>query len=264
MSKEEQLIIKKGVEKEAPIDDVIDEAINDINKNDNIKRKIKNKAATKPGLTEQTGPSTTFYMHSLLLFGGRLLHKILDAYNSLFELSSQEKAKIYRNISTHYAKKGLYDKSIEYLKEWVRLESSNPEAHHQLGLALSATDNIKGAIKAFDKVLKINPDHKGAIYHKSTLYLKLKDFDSAINGFSKVIKVSDNPKVYYLLGIAYDGLGKIDHAINAMEKASEKDPEEIKYYQHLGFLNVRKENHQKAAEYFSKVMELEREQEEGF
>jgi len=72
----------------------------------------------------------------------------------------------------------------------------------------------------------------------------------------------DNPKVLYLLGIAHEHLDKVDRAIEVIGKAAELDPNEIKYQQHLGLLNARKDDHKTAAKYFTRVMELEREQEE--
>lgn len=47
----------------------------------------KHKAGSKNSGAERQGESTMFYLHSLLLFGGRCLNKVLDAYNSLFDLS---------------------------------------------------------------------------------------------------------------------------------------------------------------------------------
>jgi len=225
------------------------------------KQKKKNK---KQAATDRSGYSTTFYLHALLLFGGRLLHKALNFYNSLFELSSQEKAKIYRNISTHYANKGNYDKSLDHLKDWVKLEPSNQDAHYQLGLALSATGNHGSAIRSFEIVLKLNPDHKGSIYHKSILLIKMKNFEKALEGLKKLCDITENAKVYYNMSIAYDGLGQVDLAIESLEKAVAIDPDEIKYHQYLGFLNVRNDDHKKAANYFTKVMELERERDDDF
>ena len=57
-------------------------------------------------------------------------------------------------------------------------------------------------------------------------------------------------------------MDEVDKAVKAMQKAVELEPEEIKYHQHLGFLYERKEDHKKAARCFSKVMELQREQDE--
>ena len=223
----------------------------------------KAKTNNAPPDAEQRGPSTAFYLHSFLLFCGRFLNMLLDAYNRLLELTPKDKATIYRNLSTHYINKGLHDKALEHLQEWVRLEPSNPNAHYQLGNALAASGNNERAISAFNKVLTLKPQHKGALYRKSALFLKIKDFDKAAKGFKSLVDLTpENPRVYYLLGIAYDGLGKIDKAIEVMQKGVELDPKEIKYQQHLGFLNARKGDHKTAAKYFTEVMELERELEE--
>lgn len=214
----------------------------------------------KPDASE---PSTIFYLHSLLLFGGRLLNRTLNFYNSLFELTPADKAKIYRNISNHYAQKGLHERALGYLKEWARLDPSNPEAHFHLGIGLASSGNHKGAIRAFDRVSKLNPGHKGALHRKSGIYLKLKDYQGATDVLKQLIELApDNPKAYYLLGIALDRMDEIDPAIEAMKKATALGPEEIKYFQHLGFLYERKEDHTQAAQCFSKVMELQREQDE--
>ncbi|MBF0551000.1 MAG: tetratricopeptide repeat protein [Deltaproteobacteria bacterium] len=212
---------------------------------------------------DSSEPSAIFYFHTMLLFFGRLFGKLLDLYNSLFDLAPQDKTKIYRNISAYYANKGLHEKALEYLKEWTRLEPSNPDAFFQLALALAAAGNSKSAIGAFAKVLKLNPQHKAALYRKSGLHLKLKDYDQAIEGLENLVKVSpDKAEVHYLLGIAYDRKERLDDAIAAIQKAIELDGEEVKFYQHLGFLYERTENHKEAARCFSKVMELEREHED--
>lgn len=223
----------------------------------------KQKERTRPEAPDSLEPSTIFYMHSLLLFGGRLLHRILNFYNNIFELTPTDKAKIYRNISNHYAQKGLHERALGYLKEWARLDNSNPDAHFHLGIGLASSGNFKDAISAFDRVLKLNPDHKGALYRKSGICLKLKDYQEAVEGLKQLIQlVPDNPKAYYLTGIAFDRMDEIDPAVEAMKKATELGPGEIKYYQHLGFLYERKEDHTQAAKCFSKVMELQREQDE--
>jgi tetratricopeptide (TPR) repeat protein len=223
----------------------------------------KKKARNDPSAKEHQGPPTAFYLHALLLFGGRLLNMVLNAYNSLFDLTQKDRTKIYRNLSTHYVNKGLYDKALEHLEEWVRLEPSNPDAHYQMGIALATSGNSERSINAFNTVLNLNPKHKGAIYRKSSLHLKTKNFKEAVQGFETLVKMTpDNPKVYYLLGIAHEHLDKIDKAIEVIGKAAELDPNEIKYQQHLGLLNARKDDHKTAAKYFTKVMELEREQEE--
>lgn len=221
------------------------------------------KDTSPPKSPEMSQPSPIFYVHSLLLFSGRLLERMLNFYNSFFDLKPSDKATIYRNISNQYANKGLYEKALQYLKEWSRLEPSNPDAHYHLGIALTSAEDLKAAIRSFENVLKLSPNHKGAIYRRAGLYLKVKDYKKAAEDLEKLNEiVPENPKPLYLLGIAFDRMDEVDKAVEAMKKAIALEPEEIKYYQHLGFLYERKEDHKQAAKCFSRVMELQREQDE--
>ncbi|MBF0468013.1 MAG: tetratricopeptide repeat protein [Desulfamplus sp.] len=204
--------------------------------------------------------SSIFYWHSFLLYCGRLMHGVLDFYNQLFDLGQKDKAKLYSNISRHYINKGLYDKALGYLKEWTKVEPANTEAFYQLAIALYASGNRKSALGVFAKVLNLDPEHLGALHRRSSIFLKIKDFNAAVEELEKAIRIdSENPRFFYLYAIAQEGLGETDKAIEALEKAIELDPDEIKYHQHLGFLNVSKDDHKTAAKSFTKVMELERE-----
>ena len=73
-----------------------------------------------------------------------------DFYNNLFDLTPTDKARIYRNISNHYANKGLHDKALDYLRQWAKLDPNNPEPHFQLGMALATAGEYKKAVRAYD------------------------------------------------------------------------------------------------------------------
>ncbi len=229
-----------------------------------IKSKLLGKKAVKRVEELESGqPSTMFYMHSLLLFSGKLLHRVLNFYNSFFDLKPADRATIYRNISNQYANKGLYDKAMHYLREWSRLEPTNADAHYHLGIALASAEDADGAIRSFDKVIELKPNHKAALYRRAGLNLKAKDYQKAVEDLQKLSQiVPENPKPFYLLGIAFDRMDEVEKAVEAMKQAISLDSEEIKYFQHLGFLYERKEDHKMAAKCFSRVMELQREQDE--
>ena len=82
-------------------------------------KKSKNRKddAEKISTGEFAQTSSLFYLHSLLLICGRMLNGMLSFYHNLFALSSKDKAKIYRNLSTQYFRKGLSQKAVETLKE---------------------------------------------------------------------------------------------------------------------------------------------------
>ncbi|MBF0388594.1 MAG: tetratricopeptide repeat protein [Desulfamplus sp.] len=234
-----------------------------------VKQKVKfsdaksGKKGAKEDVDSDTQYSSVFYWHSFLLYSGRIIHTVLDFYNQFFDLNPKDKAKLYSNISKHYINKGLYDKALSYLKEWSKLDPKNPEPLYQLGIALATSGNKKSALGVFSKVLNLDPEHLGAIHRRCSIFLKTKDFKAATDEIQKAIAIDgENPKFFYLYAIACEGLGDIDKAIEALERAIELDPDEIKYHQHLGFLNVSKDDHKTAAKSFTKVMELEREMEE--
>lgn len=223
-------------------------------------RKAKRKTSEAVQTGEGSDPTPMFYLHSLLLIGGRVLSRLLDFYNSFFDLSGRDRAKIYRNISIHYVNKGQMEKAVDHLREWARLEPANPEPHYQLAIGLVGVENYKSALGMINKVLKLDPTHKGAIYRKGTIYLKLKAYQEAIEAFEQFIEAHPgHAKAYYFLGIGYDHTNQLDKAVEHLKKAIELDPREIKYQQHLGFLYERKGDHKEAAACFSKVMELEQE-----
>ncbi len=209
---------------------------------------------------ESDAPSFVYYFHYLLLCAGRMLGMVLDFYNSLFDVTAQDKAKIYGNISTWYAGKGNRENALHYAKKVAFADPGNPEAHYRLGVALASAGQPKNALSVFDRVLELKPAHRGAIARKSSLLLKFKDFAGAASCLEKAVAMSPGKAhIHYLLGIAYEGLADLDQAIASMEKAIELDPEDVRYHQHLGFLNVRREDHATAAKSFTRVMELERE-----
>jgi len=202
--------------------------------------------------------SSLFYLHSLLLIGGRMLNRILIFYHNLFALNAKDKAKIYRNLSNQYLHKGLYQKAIESLKEWSLLDPNNPDVHYHLALALVAAGKGKQAIAVLNKILKLNPKDKEAIQLKSKIQIKRKEYKDAISSLESLIEINpDNPDALYLLGVTYSRSDNIEKAIEAMKKASELDPEESKYYQYLGLLYERSGKQKEAAACFSRVMDLE-------
>ncbi len=199
-----------------------------------------------------------YYFHSALLLGSRLLNRALNWYTGLLHLAPKDKTKIYRALSLHHLKRGALQKALVFLKEWSRHDRSNPEPIFKRGEALASLGEYRRALASFDKVLGMQPDHIPALTRKCSLLLRLKNYSEAIEGLELLTQEQpQEAKTFYLLGLAYDGDGQLDKAIGAMQEAVKLDPEEIKYHQHLGFMNVRKEEHGSAAEHFSKALELE-------
>jgi len=100
-------------------------------------------------------------------------------------------------------------------------------------------------------------------------YLKIKEYDKAINSCTKIIKLiesiesvsekerSDTLARYYNnRGRAYLEKKEYDKAIVDFTKAVELDPTSFDAYSHLGVVNDSIGNYDKAIEYYTKAIEL--------
>ncbi len=96
-------------------------------------------------------------------------------------------------------------------------------------------------------------------------YLTLKNYDKAIIEYKKALKILPNDAyIRHNLGIAHYNLGIIYHesneycrAIKEYEKAIEINPQDIDVYYNLGIAYYLKGNYKKAAFAFTKVLEID-------
>lgn len=212
---------------------------------------------------ESVDGSSSYLWHSFLLLGGRMLHRALDWYTGFFNLTSKDEAKLYRNLCRQFTERGASKKALFYAKKWSKVEKNSPEPFYQVGLALSAIGEKQRAVAAFDKALKLRPNHIKSLSRKNGLLLEMKNYAEAIAGLEPYVAAyPGDASAQHLLGVAYDGDGQLEKAVACLQRAVALEPDEVKYRQYLGFMNVRREDHKAAAEQFTKVLELERSSDE--
>ena len=81
------------------------------------------------------------------------------------EIPGAELGRTYRYIGFTYSIKGEYTKAIDYLKEAVKYNPEDAEAHTLLGSAYYFTDNLDGAISQYKRVKKLDPNLLRARYY---------------------------------------------------------------------------------------------------
>ena len=68
----------------------------------------------------------------------------------------------------------------------------------------------------------------------SNLYILSQEFDEALKSLKKAEKINKiDPKLYYNMGIAYEGLNDKEHARNAFRLALKLDPQLVSAQEHL-------------------------------
>ena len=161
----------------------------------------------------------------------------------------------YLNLGRVYAKKLLYDQTIEQFEKMIQMHPKSLSSYMLLGVLYQSQNNRQKAVEYYQKALKINPKFAPAAHHlawnyvedgrnlddASTLidtaraqmpdhpvptdtlgwiYYKKRDYEKAIKLFRESItKRSNSPVSRYHLGMAYYKTGNTDLAKVELQQA---------------------------------------------
>ena len=113
-------------------------------------------------------------------------------------------------------------------KKGIKIEPNNHKAIFQLGNILLMEKNYFGAIKQFDKSIKIKPDFWQAINNQGLAYFEKNNINLSIELFKSAISIQENAEP--LLGLASCvRVNDTKLAIQLAKKALAKDPKYVDY-----------------------------------
>ncbi|QGR19791.1 tetratricopeptide repeat protein [Stygiolobus azoricus] len=114
---------------------------------------------------------------------------------------------------------------IEELRRLSQINPSDPWPHFLLG-EIYSTLNPEEALKEYNEAIKLDPHVIDFHYKKALLLFNLGKIDEALECLEKasIIDYKNSSIYYFLKGNFLDELGKYDEAIKEYEKAIKKDP----------------------------------------
>lgn len=118
----------------------------------------------------------------------KLRYYILFFVFSLVVYSCQDPAeKIRENMNTGIDElyKGNYTKSSQYFKEVLKIDSTNSEAHHNLGLVYNNQKKYELAMEEYSKAIQYNPKNGEAYKSRAQLWFFLGDRDKSCEDYVK-------------------------------------------------------------------------------
>ena len=164
-------------------------------------------------------------------------------------------ANCYNNLGDLISAKNAYIKVIDLRKEYV-------EAYKSLCVVLLKLNMTQEAINYAAQALVYAPNDYIFDFVIGTSYMKEKDFEKSIEPLERALqKDSQNISVYNSLGTAYMAMQRTDDAINCYNKALELYPDSSMAYYNLGSAYQIQQNHDKACEYLQKAVELDEDDE---
>jgi tetratricopeptide (TPR) repeat protein len=189
---------------------------------------------------------------------------------------SHLKARPYNNLGVAYTEKGLIEKAVLEIKKALRLKPDFINAHISLGNAYMKIGLTDMAILQYKEALRLNPDYGEVYVNLGNAYIKQGIIEQAIDEYKKGISLkpgyvpahvnlasayglkglmkdaileyrlalkleTDNPDIYYNLGLSYEQLAKgyelramsyeqkdfINKAINEYKKTLMLNPDDL-------------------------------------
>jgi len=123
---------------------------------------------------------------------------------------------------------GDEDKTIEYLKTAISYDPKMTQAYDNLGRIYYGRQDIDHAQEYFEKALKLDPNLATAELSLAWINLLVKSKpELAIKYFLKVLKVSQDPKIYYGLGQAYFASNQRSQALEVITKLNELGEDDL-------------------------------------
>lgn len=139
-----------------------------------------------------------------------------------------------KDLDTYIAN-GDYDKALEKANELIKTYPKNQFILRNMGLALMGSGDFDGAIEAFDNALKLNKNIIGTlendiIYYKAVALNRQGRDKQAYDEISKLTEKNKKYEAYLLQGMIALELGRKQDAINAFDKAVEKNEKDYDMY----------------------------------
>ena len=118
----------------------------------------------------------------------------------------------------------LLEKSLDRLvspyKAAVSMDPSNARAHMQIAIIYAKNGLFESADKAFESVLKINPDDSGVPTNRGNMYFGSGDFERAIEQYNYAERLASNdPGIKMNLSMAHYQGGNLAMASTKYEEA---------------------------------------------
>ena len=117
------------------------------------------------------------------------------------------------------------DEAIDLLARGLQLEPDNPAAYCDLGNARIMRDELKLALKAFERATSLKPDFWEALNNQALVLYEIGNRDEAIRRWRRVLEIENNPEPMLALAAALHQRGNNrEEALSLANTALSNDP----------------------------------------
>jgi tetratricopeptide (TPR) repeat protein len=176
-------------------------------------------------------------------------------------VNSEGKVEAYFRRGNAYLDGGKYQEALGDYNEVIQARSDYVWVHRNIGIANYHLQQYDLAIKAFDKVLALEPDYYEAYLNKGLTYSAWENYQEAIRNYTFIVEAEVADKfillqAYCNRGLVYGLLNDNQQTIADCTKALELDEQYADAYWKRGNAYENLQDYEKAISDYDKVIEL--------
>ncbi|MGD9213080.1 MAG: tetratricopeptide repeat protein, partial [Desulfobacteraceae bacterium] len=146
---------------------------------------------------------------------------------------------------------------VQKIRRHLTKGNIRPTDHYNLGLALTASDRLTAAAKAFETTLTLDADHLQARTALGMLLAQSGRFADALLHLRKVTSLSPNHvEAYKNLGMVESVAGKLTAAANTLSKALRLAPKDVTVLNELGLVQLQQQQYSLAVKTLTAALRL--------
>jgi len=158
----------------------------------------------------------------------------------------------YSTLKDMVRARAFVEKAARFSYKASRKEQFLIDAFHRMFQA-----KLQEAKQILEEMVTLYPDEKIAIENLALANYIMKNYDEAIAGYEKVIKLDSLDKdAYNILAYVYDAVGRYDEAIQSINKYIQLAPGEANPYDTRGDIYAHHAEVDKAIESYKKALEV--------
>ncbi|ETR72748.1 MAG: TPR repeat-containing protein [Candidatus Magnetoglobus multicellularis str. Araruama] len=150
------------------------------------------------------------------------------------------------------------NEAIRYYQEIISIQPDHAIAYNNLGILFNQQKDYQKAETCFKKATQLDKTYANAWFNWGNLLKETKDCDHAIEKYSQAIK--NKPlfaEAYNNMGECFGALDQFHKAIEAYETAIKINSQLVGSYYNLGNLHYKKYHYQRAREYYQQCIVLQ-------
>lgn len=144
--------------------------------------------------------------------------------NTLKEFSIGESSKLF-NIALQQFNNKQYETAEEQFLRIIEIDSNNIDAYYYLGYIKFEQGSFAEASDYYNNGLQIDPNSEKLLLYLSESYKRQGKLDDAIEALEKVAQNNNDPRIFLNIARLYKDRGLPTEAMNALDQALENDAE---------------------------------------